>query len=204
MEVDEFRRRIIEEPFDDILINVLLSENAKHVDAQKQLLMRTKIAETYNVDIEAIKLIVVGSAKLGFSISEKKLKDGTILPRYRKFGAASDIDTAIVSSTLYELIWDELSRFSFNQPWFPWNSEKLGDYMVCGWLRPDYFPKQRRLRRCDDWWDTFRSLSAERTLGRIKVRGGIFHNFEQLKRYQSKALYECIQKEKIEHENGIE
>jgi len=102
----------------------------------------------------------------------------------------------VISPQLYEIIWNELSRFSFSQPYLPWDSGKLGDYMVCGWLRPDYFPN-RRLRRCDDWWDTFRRLSSQQRFGRRQVRGGLFYNFKQLKTYQSKALIECIEYEKL-------
>lgn len=197
MDVNEFRERIIRDKFDDVLTDVLLSEYAKHVDSTKQEIIKKRIAETYNVNPEDVGLIIVGSAKLGFSIIEKKLPGGAILPRYRSFSGTSDIDIAIISPQIYELIWDELSKYSYNQSWFPWDSDKLGDYMVCGWLRPDFFPKQQRLRRCDDWWDTFRSFSAERKLGRRRVRGGIFYNFEQLKRYQAKALKDCIQYEKL-------
>jgi hypothetical protein len=203
MELSEFRQKLMDESIDDILTNVLLSDFARHVSKEKQDLIKEKIAKTYGVNEENIQLIIVGSAKLGFSISEKKLKDGTMLPRYRSFAPTSDIDIAIVSQNIFEVVWNELTKFSVNNSWFPWDSGKLGDYLICGWLRPDYFPKERRLRRCDDWWDTFRSFSADRRLGRRRVRGGIFYSFEQLKSYQSKALKDCIQYEKFLNEDGI-
>ena len=196
MEVTEFRKIILQEKFDDVLTKVLLSGDAKHVNQEKQDFIKTRVAEKYKVNPEDMRLVIVGSAKLGFSISEKKVKGSATLPRYRPFNAITDIDIAIVSPHIYEQIWDELSRFSFNQSWFPWDSGKLGDYMVCGWLRPDYFPTETRLRKCDDWWDTFRLFSSEQKLGRRRVRGGLFYNFEHLKRYQAKSLIDCIQSEK--------
>lgn len=195
MEVNEFRKIILENKIDDILNNVLLSEDAKHVCRDKQNYIALRIAETYNVKIEDIKLIVVGSAKLGFSIIEK-IKNKNVCQRYRAFGPDSDIDIAIISNVIFEIIWHELSKFALSQAVLPWNSDKLGDYLVCGWLRPDFFPKESRLTRCDDWYDTFRKFSSDRTLGRRQIRGGLFFSLEQLKAYQRIALLECILTEK--------
>jgi hypothetical protein len=133
---------------------------------------------------------IVGSAKLGFSITEKK-RAGCVYPRYRPFGPASDIDTAVVSPEIFRLIWDDLSIYAHGQPLMPWDSGRLGDYLLYGWLRPDHFPKVR-IRRCDDWWDLFRRLSAEPRFDRRPVRGALFYSICDLKRYLRRAVLECI------------
>ena len=198
MTPDEFRKRILIDSTETMLNEILLSDEAKHVSPDQIIYIKKKLSEKFNVPIDIIKLIVVGSAKLGFSISEKKLKDKSSLSRYRAFGPASDIDIAIVCQPIFEKIWNELTQYSFSVPFAPWQSTKFGDYLVCGWIRPDHFPKRVRLRKCDDWWDTFRLLSSKQVLGRRTIRAGLYYNMEQLKIYQSKALTECKNYERLQ------
>jgi hypothetical protein len=139
----------------------------------------------------AVDVWIVGSAKLGFSITEKGGPDGSRLPRYRPFGPQSDIDVAVISQGIFNLIWNDLSAHAHQTPRLPWDSKALGDYLVCGWLRPDHFPKRVRLRSCDLWWDLFRSFSANRKFGARKVRGGLFADVDHLRRYLSRAVTEC-------------
>ncbi|WP_181306552.1 hypothetical protein [Rufibacter sp. XAAS-G3-1] len=197
MTSEDFRKHIVENPFEDVLSKVLLGDYAKHVTAEQLNFIKKKIAEKFKISVEEIEIIVVGSAKLGFSITEKWQKDSKPLPRYRLFGPNSDIDLAIICQPLFELIWNELATYSYNRPRFPWTSEKFGDYLVCGWIRPDHFPKSVILRRCDDWWSIFSFLSSTQFLGRRKIRAGLFFNIEQLGAYQGKALKECITYENL-------
>jgi hypothetical protein len=192
MNIDQFKERLLSEDLSTVLESILLSPDAKHVDNSQKDHIKNKLANKYNVPIEQINIIVVGSAKLGFSISEKVLNDGRTLPRYRNFSLYSDIDLAIICPPIFEKIWNELTNYSHRQAYFPWVSRRLGDYFICGWLRPDYFPNGVSLRYCDDWWDTFRDLTARRFFGRRKVRGALFYNFEQLKAYQARSFKECL------------
>lgn len=198
MTIDDFKRLILNEDFEEILTKILLSNDAKHVGQSSSNYIQSKLAEKYNIQPIDIQLIIVGSAKIGFALAEKRMKDGTTLPRYRPFRPDSDIDIAIISPAIFEAIWNELGRFASSQLYLPWDSKKLGDYLVCGWLRPDYFPKGKRLRKCDDWYDTFRFLSSQQRLGRRQIRGGLFYNIEHLKTYQGKALSACIEFEKLQ------
>jgi hypothetical protein len=198
MTVKEFREQLLSEKFEDILNNVLLNDDAVHVSLEQKDYIKNKIADKFKVPVESVRLIIVGSAKLGFSISEKKLKGKPKLPRYRAFSPTSDIDIAIVCQPIFEMIWNDLSQYSFASPYFPWQSNKFGDYLVCGWMRPDHFPLRVRLRKCDDWWDVFRFLSSRQFLGRRRIRAGLFYNFERLQNYQSKALKECIDHENLQ------
>jgi len=168
---------------------------AAHVRPEDVDYLRARLASTFGIAPGQVNVWIVGSAKLGFSIVEKRLSDGTVLPRYRKFSADSDIDVAVVSPMIFDLIWRELSAYAHRVPRLPWNSGQLGDYLICGWLRPDHFPIRARLRRCDDWWDLLRRLSADGRYGRRKVRGGLFHSIEHMKQYLGRALDECFASE---------
>ena len=194
--VEEFCRRIADRDLDYLLDEVLLADSAAHVKGPDINYLQVAIAAKFGVVAEDVRVYVVGSAKLGFSIIEKN-KNGAILPRYRAFSAESDIDVAVVSPLVFSLIWNELSMHAHRVPRLPWDSGVLGDYLVCGWLRPDHFPVRSRLRRCDDWWDLFRNLSSDARYGRRRVRGGLFHSDEQMKQYLSRALNECVVAESL-------
>jgi hypothetical protein len=191
IDIDEFKRRCARQTADEIVDEVILPGPARHVPSENQAYLCESLARSFGLASTDIDLRIVGSAKLGFSISEKS-KDGVCYPRYRSFSALSDIDTAVVSPKLFRAIWDELSVFAHGQAWMPWNSGKLGDYMVYGWLRPDHFPKGQRIRMCDNWWDFFRRSSRDTRFNRRSVRGGLFYSMNDLKRYLRRAVVECV------------
>lgn len=194
--IEVFRAKIRGNEIDYLLEEVLLANGAEHVADADLEHVKTLLSAKFSVPISSISAWVVGSAKLGFALTEKR-RGAEVLPRYRVFSPASDIDVAVVSPPLFDLIWDELSAYAHRATRLPWDSGVLGDYLVCGWLRPDHFPINARLRRCDDWWDLFRSLSADGRYGRRKVRGALFHSVEHMKRYQARALHECVLAESL-------
>lgn len=194
--VEFFRAKVRSSEIDFLLEEVLLAGGAEHVADGDLEHVRAMLAAKFAVPLTTISAWVVGSAKLGFSLTEKR-RGAEVLPRYRAFSPLSDIDIAVVSPPLFDLIWNELSAYAHRVSRLPWDSGPLGDYLVCGWLRPDYFPISARLRRCDDWWDLFRSLSADARYGRRKVRGALFHSVEHMKRYQARALHECALAESL-------
>jgi hypothetical protein len=196
--VNDFRRRILDRELDWLVDEVLLAGPAAHVEAPEIAYIRASLAAKFGVLAQDVSVWVVGSAKLGFSINEKHLPNGAVLPRYRAFSAASDIDVAVVSPRVFDLIWKDLSTYAHRVARLPWDSGRLGDYLVYGWLRPDHFPIRARLRRCDDWWDLFRALSSHARYGRRKVRGGLFYSGEQMRQYLMRALNECAATETLE------
>ena len=194
--VDEFRAKIADGQQNLLLEEVLLADGAKHVSEDNIEHIRQNLSSKFRLEANHIKICITGSAKLGFSLVEKRI-NGTILPRYRSFSAGSDIDVAVVSKALYELIWVDLTKRAHRATVLPWNSQKLGDYMVYGWLRPDHFPIDVRVRSCDDWWDLFRRLSTSPRYERRKVRGGLFYSNEQLSLYMNRSLNDCAEAEEL-------
>ena len=195
--VPEFKRRIAKKENDFLLHEVLLADGALHVSQDNIAHIQQSIARNYRVTPEEVTIIITGSAKIGFSLVEKKIKSG-ILPRYRTFSAHSDIDVAVVSQTVFELIWTDLSRWGHQTMRFPRDSGTLGDYLVCGWLRPDYFPKDARIRSCDDWWELFNRFSVDPRFNRRKVRGGLFYSRTQLELYARRAIRDCAKAEELD------
>ena len=189
MLVDDLKIRLMAGELEEIADELLAAGNPKHFSKPQIDAVLSALAAKYGIEKDTMDASIVGSAKLGFSLLEKWDKQTrTTLPQFRLFSADSDVDIAIVSPTLFRLIWDELSIHADLTSRMPWDSGQLGDYMIHGWLRPDHFPKNCRLRRCDDWWDVFRGLSFKRTMGLRKIRGALYYSHEQLRRYQIRGL----------------
>ena len=189
MSPEDFKVLLQDGDLDQIADNVLLDGEAVHFSQPQVEVVANKLVSTFGIGEESIQIKIVGSGKLGFSLLEKWDRNNRILlPQFRLFSAESDIDVAVISPSIFRLVWDDLGRHADLAARMPWDSGQLGDYMIHGWLRPDHFPKHVRLRRCDDWWDAFRSLSARRAFGFRKIRGALYYSHDQLRRYQMRGL----------------
>jgi hypothetical protein len=193
--VEEFRSLLKSAQALDIVDNVLLQQPAVHLRPERAQLIASALAIAYGVDVEEVKIIPMGSAHLGFSLVEKRRKDEPALPRYRPYGVNSDIDVAVICTPIFDRIWHELTAYYARGPRFPPDAGRLADYVLCGWFRPDHFPKGVWLPRCQKWWDTFNKLSRDVSFQPRRVRGGIFNSVFHLRHYLSRAVRECIQHE---------
>jgi hypothetical protein len=193
--VEEFRSLLKGAQPLDIVDSVLLHEPAVHMPPERAQLIASGLAIAYGVDVSEVNIIPTGSAHLGFSLVEKRRKDEPILPRYRPYGGDSDIDVAVICIPIFDRIWQELTAYYARGPRFPPDGGRLADYILCGWLRPDHFPKGVWLPRCEKWWDTFNKLSRNAAFHPRRVRGGIFNSVPHLRHYLSRAVRECIRHE---------
>jgi hypothetical protein len=195
--VDQFRQALRQLEVEEIIEKFILKEDASEVSGSNIEYIKNAIAASYGHAKESVEIIITGSAKLGFSTS-KKFQNGRVVgERYRPFSAESDIDVAVISPKIFDLIWLEIGKFATNKRASPWDSGSLGDYLVYGWLRPDHFPKGQRLYNCDNWFDTFRRLSSNSRFDRHRVSGGIFNSREHLTQYTARSVRECIDQENI-------
>ncbi|HEU0301634.1 MAG TPA: hypothetical protein VFR37_19420 [Longimicrobium sp.] len=123
-------------------------------------------------------VLIVGSAKLGFSIAPKK--------RYRYFNDRSDIDVVVVSEQLFDEIWWEIHSTAVRR--FDWpQRQDFAKYLMRGWIRPDMFPNINT-PRVSNWWNFFTDLS--RHVG-VRVRGALFRNWNFLESYHGENIQNC-------------
>jgi len=189
MEITVFREALKAKPAVDIVSEIILAPGAEFVSKEAISHATALLRSTFQVaDQYQLEVVVVGSAKLGFSIAEKPIPGRPPLPRYREFDPInSDIDLAIVSQRLFYDIWRDLSVYSHRHTPFPWESP-LAKYLILGWLRPDKFPSNQRPLNCQRWWELFNELSTSPIFGRRKVRGGLYFNRDFLSQYQQRAV----------------
>lgn len=132
------------------------------------------------LNIHPNQVVVVGSAKLGFSIAPQK--------RYRHFGNYSDLDLAIVSNDLFDSYW--LRVFEYRENSGNWAKENLfKGYLFRGWVRPDCLPATMSLR--SEWFEYFRNLTATGRYGPYTINAGIYQSWAFLEKYQARAVAQC-------------
>jgi len=142
--------------------------------------LREKVA--LNFKIHPNEVLVVGSAKLGFSIAPHK--------KYRYFGNNSDIDVVIVSPNLFDLFWKNV--YNLWREKIIWESENdFKKYLFQGWIRPDKLPNSKNFQLSNDWWEFFRNLTSTGDFGPYKINGAIYKDWNFLEGYQNFAVQYC-------------
>lgn len=156
------------------------------VTADQYFDLKSQIADRF--EIHPSEIVMVGSAKLGFSIKPKK--------RYQYFGEESDIDMAIISPNLFETIWLKvLEYYEARDFWYYERKSKFQEYLFQGWIRPDMLPPSDLFPIRKDWWSFFQGLSS---LMGYKVAGGLYKSWHHFELYQSRAVRLC--KDTLENE----
>lgn len=187
--LEDFKSRCQTQTVDQIVEDIFITDFAAHVSAEDIDYIKDSLCRKFRVSSSNLEIYIVGSAKLGYSISENKKRG---LKRFRSFCAESDIDVAVVSRDVFRKIWEDLSIYGYGLPFFPWRSGDLSDYLLHGWLRPDKFPANSNVTRCNDWWDEFQAFSADPRFERRKVRGGLYYSVDDLRRYLQHSVQECV------------
>lgn len=149
--------------------------------------LRSEVAVKY--DIHPNEVLVVGSAKLGFSIAPKK--------RYRHFTDTSDIDVVIVSARLFDDIWKEVHSF-WSQGGYWERSAQFKAYLFQGWIRPDKLPPAATFSLANDWWAFFNSLSASGKYSVFKIVGALYRDWYFLESYQLRGVSACADELRME------
>jgi len=127
-------------------------------------------------------VLVVGSAKLGFSIAPKK--------RYQIFSETSDIDVVIVSSQLFDSFWKAVFQLWNEKVLWP-QEESFKKYLFKGWIRPDKLPQSENFHQYATWWEFFRQLTSSGSFGPYKIAGAIYKDWDFLQGYQKFAVQNC-------------
>lgn len=175
--VDEFKTKLRDEAISDLeIVQGYITHGPAFVfrdDDEKYFKLKRAIAQKFGLNPQDI--IMIGSAKLGFSISPLKL--------WKPFNEDSDIDMVIISPEVFDKFWKELYDFNIKLTDRTEEEDRqyrvFLDYFFKGWLRPDMFPFSYTGRR--EWFEFFKSISYGE-IGDHKVSGAIFRNHD---------FYEC-------------
>ena len=191
MDLPTLKAALIELEPADFVRQHIVDAPCKHVSDQQIEYIRARIREAVGIEILPSEIQLVGSAKLGYGLFAKRRKDLPDLPAFRSYGPDSDLDVAITSSALFDLVWTELCDYALGKPWMPQRMKDTGNYLVYGWLRPDQIPFEARLRTLDSFKDRLRTLSISSVLGRRKISGALYRDISFLSKYQTRGIAQC-------------
>ena len=152
------------------------------LDYDKYYNLKAEVAE--NFKIHPSEVLIVGSAKTGFSIAPQK--------RFRFFNDKSDIDVAIISPFLFDRIWQQV--FDCWEDGGEWSGiDGFKDYLFRGWIRPDKLPPRNRFKIRQEWWEFFRLVTQKQSYGPYKVAAGLYKSWHFFEIYQSICVKSCKQ-----------
>lgn len=133
--------------------------------------LREAVAQNFGIHPNHV--IVVGSAKLGYSISPTKA--------LKPFDSESDLDLAVVDGLLFDGFWEQMH--AIRQTAISW--PEFGDfrkYHFNGWMRPDKLPVAA-IR--NEWFDFFTGLQKAGVGGGLPIRAGLYKSWYFLEAYQA-------------------
>ena len=143
--------------------------------------LRSKVADHFRLHPNEV--LVVGSTKLGFSIVPNK--------QYHLFRDISDIDVALVSSTLFDEFWEQVFRYKYEGSYWPEYNDFV-HYFFRGWIRPDKLPRSPMFPLRENWWNFFQTITNSGRYGGYNIRGGLYKSLFFLENYQKICIQACI------------
>lgn len=197
MKLEEFKKSLCAISTDHELeefsrLNLLHGTPFVFADREKEFYeFKKRICHQYG--IHHTEVFIVGSGKLGFSPVKET-----------KFSLDSDIDVALVSPSLWELVFElgvqleyliRSSRVSLRREQWKKYNEYLR-YRALGWVRPDLIPHHPPLRDFKrEWFEFFRSISYDQSeVGNYSVNAGLFRSQQHLELYTVNSLKRVQQK----------
>lgn len=177
-EIISFRQDLTKYNSNRIFKKYLVNDTCYALSNDEQMLLREEISKRFNIDYQNI--IIVGSAKLGFSIKAKR--------RFMNFCDTSDIDIALISKDLFEKIWLEVSRYFSSMGEYEEGNNYCNYLAKNGWIRPDKLPN---IQIKDEWFEFFRELTNSGKYGDYKISAGLYYNYSFLEEYQLKCIDQC-------------
>lgn len=175
----EFKNALSEKSTDYIVRRYTTFGRPYVIDEDFYFDLKSEIGDHFR--IHPSEIVMVGSAKLGFSIKSGKR-------RFQPFGENSDIDIAIISPNLFDRIWLETLIYSESKDIWE-KKEKFQEYLFQGWIRPDMLPPYKSSTTRREWWDFFTKLTQK--YDTYTIRGGLYKSWYHFELYQSRAVNSC-------------
>lgn len=195
LSVDEFRRALLRRPLDEV-VREYVFEGIPYVFRETPGLMellRDHLCK--DLGLSAENTIVIGSAKIGFSLSPDSV--------FRQFSDESDIDVLVVDERIFDDIWKIVLKWHY-----PRRIRGLGGMdgswgrrrrreLYWGWFVPDKikyeglsFPEVLKPLRdiSTAWFNAFRSLSRVPEFSRRNITGRLYRTWDHALLYHADGL----------------
>lgn len=147
-----------------------IDESIQMIDTFKEIVSRTLKVEFYEVHL-------VGSAKIGFSLSPKK--------SFKLFDENSDFDIALISNDLFYQYWSLLREYNV----YGNISNRIKHGIYNGYIDEYFFGHDENLKAKVDEWISPCNKALQDSLGLIhRVSYRIYRSWSDLKTYQIHSI----------------
>lgn len=179
--------------FDEMFAKYVAPDKCHGLPDIDEKSLRQTVADRFCVGVESV--IIVGSAKIGFTLTHKSAKNSLEedRPPFSPFSDQSDVDVAIVSDALFDEIWKHSfefwhsSGYSKAATYWP-RGINFREYIFRGWMRPDMLPNEASIAIKNEWFEFFRSVTNDGFAGEYPVKGGLYREEYFLRKYQSQSM----------------
>ena len=188
MKIEALKKAVEAQPVSTVVNKFILRDTSVCFGGDVDLILGLKesLSSYFAVHIKAIE--IVGSAKLGVSLSEERFG--------HPYKEKSDIDLVVVSSKLFDEAWHELLQLEFKYYSLSPKKRKLlqdcYDDISHGFVSPDKLPSKTTFSKT--WWKIFSNLSNEKKYEYRKIRGRLFKNWWFVEKYYSIQLIKLKKK----------
>ena len=193
--VDEFKKALLTTPLDEI-VREYIFKGLPYVFRDTPELMKALRNHLCNdLEISGESTIVIGSAKIGFSLSPDTV--------FRQFSEESDIDVLVVDERIFDNIWNIVLRWHYPRRIRglggmdgSWGRRRRRD-LYWGWFVPDKikyeglsFPEVLKPLRdiSTSWFNAFRSLSRFPEFSRRNITGRLYRTWDHALLYHADGL----------------
>ena len=193
--VEEFKKVLLEEPLDKVVEDVVFRGDAYAFRDCPEALQRLRQHVSASFPVAPDNIVVVGSAKMGFSLSPDAFP--------RQFSDASDIDVLVVDERLFDKAWQTLLKWNYprrlawgERPERKWIRSRQAD-VYWGWFQPDRiqfnglsFSKDLAPLRdlSTQWFNAFHSLSRYQAFAQKEVSGWLYRSWRHALLYHVEGL----------------
>lgn len=178
--VEQFRAALITHDEATLIDRYYQTQPAAALEITQEASLRRAIADHHRVQLRDV--VVVGSAKLGFTLRPKPGR-----PALSSFSDISDIDVAIISSSLFLSLWKRI--FDYAEQHDDWSDgPKFREFLQRGWLRPDKLPRNAEFPERRQWFEFFQGLTDSGRFGPYKIAAGIYYDEDFWSKYTKRSL----------------
>lgn len=192
--VDEFKEILLRIPLQEV-VKTYIFQGTPYVFRNSPRLSRVLRDHLCSqLDLSEQNIIVVGSAKIGFSLSPDNFP--------RRFSDHSDIDILVVDQDLFDKVWETMIKWNYPKRFrlegADWNwAKKRREELFWGWFAPDKIrfeglslPEVLKPLRdiSTSWFNAFRSLGQYNEFAARDVSGRLYRSWRHALLYQSEGL----------------
>lgn len=182
MPLAAFRTALKSTDLSKIFRQCLMFGDSAHLSHEQYCDLRDEVSEAYRV--RPCDVVMVGSGKLGFSISPRK--------NFKEFNSESDLDIAIVSPSLFDSVWTSIAALIDEAHLWEHRDYFLKRHFFNGWIMPHRLPHDvANLTFPNEWFDFFQKITNSGRYGEYPIKGGLYKSWDFLERYQMHSLRKC-------------